>query len=52
MFIDPPEYFAPIEEWEAFLASLKKIEKPGSDVIGEIAAAQAHIAEAEERAKQ
>lgn len=47
MLIDPPGFFAPIEEWREHLASLESIEQPAADVRAAIADAKRVIAEKE-----
>lgn len=45
MFIDPPSPFAPLTEWQAFLAEMKAIDEPNDDVRAAIANAERVIAE-------
>lgn len=41
--IDPPSTFAPREEWEAFLAEMRRIKRPSAAVKQAIADAEAHL---------
>lgn len=41
--IDPPSTFDTREEWERYLAELKRIKKPSAEVKAAIAEAEEHL---------
>lgn len=49
--IDPPELFAPLEEWQAFLEDMAAIESDAPEVVDAIAEAERMIAEIKARTK-
>jgi len=44
-FIDPPSPFAPLAEWEAFAADMRRISDKDEDARRELEDAERHIAE-------